>query len=339
MISGLILSALLAGQSCPDGRCELPVRTTGAIYTVQRGGVYEQLVVQVRNELRNQVSYGSGIILTQSGLVLTCKHIFREGVGRLHVRRGDGRQWTAQLVAVDERDDLGAIVLQAPVADLPTVRYAREQPREAVLIGFPGNSARAVLKPGVYQPTTSVSYSFIAVDGDSGGPVFRRGTLSLAGVLWGASNQDSALTPIKDVRRFLTEKCLRFWISWGRYPRQPVAPAPLPVYPEPIQPAPVLQPVLPTPVGPVGPMGPPGPMGPAGPPGPAGLTGPPGPPGAQSNTTPTPAVDLSAIEARLAAVEAVVKKPITFLDPKPDGSETAQQAHLGDSVRLRIPTK
>lgn len=346
-MNAIAAALLLLGQfsSCPGGRCPQPTyerpptsRVIGPALSRVEGPVadpYSRVVVRIANEKGNSTSYGSGVILTRTGLVLTCKHIFRGGVGKLTVHRGDGKSWEARLVAIDKQDDLSAIAISDP-GPIPPILFSSKQPRRAILIGFPGGQDLPESKSG-YE-TRSVAYGFNAVNGDSGGPIFVQGpvqgaggatlepgTLGLAGVLWGSNGSESYATSGEDVRRFLSERCIRFF-SRGPYinvnsPGQPVAqPQPLPM---PLDPIALPLPVTPTPV-PV-PIAPP------------------------------VVVDLGPLTARVAALEsamgdvgktltnlsnitsahsATLAKGIAFSVAGPRGVITSPPAHLGDSVDL-----
>ncbi len=300
MIS-LILALAISQTNCPGGVCyERPPTSRVIGPTASIDPSYAAVVVRIENHRGASTGYGSGVILTQTGLVLTCKHIFRcepcnqieeqtgqsvncnhtSGIGRLIVRRGDGKAWAATFVAIDPRHDLGAVAIASPGA-VPVVRFAKTQPSSAVIVGFPGSGLTATARVGNYLQTANVFYGVDSPHGVSGGPVFWPGTLHLCGVQWGANGWASAVTSIDAVHGFLRTSCIKYF---QRRPRQinvainspiPVAitPAP-PVVPEPV-PLPV-QPVGgPVPVAVAGPMGPQGPPG-VGYPGPTGATGQPG---------------------------------------------------------------
>ena len=220
MISLMLMWAMIGQQSCGPGGCMVAGRpsvsvvervpTSRVVGPLVRPAIaltgddpgYGLVVVRIENRRPDAVSFGSGVILTETGLVLTCKHIFRGGVGQLVVRRGDGRAWGASLVGVDPVDDLGAVFI-GPVAGIPRVRYLREQPRQAVIVGYPGRSLQVRALMGQYIETANVFYNVSSPLGVSGGPCFQPGTLALGGVQWGADGVSSAVTPITAVREFL----------------------------------------------------------------------------------------------------------------------------------------
>ena len=207
-MTAFILALALMGQQCRYVNGQLVCTQPSASRVVSTAQSidpsYAAVCVRIENDGRNSTGYGSGVILTPTGLVLTCKHIFRGGVGQLTVRRSDGRSRPATFVAVDPVHDLGAIAISSP-GPIPKVRYASEQPSEAVIVGFPGKGLVATAKVGRYLETANVSYGVNSPHGVSGGPVFRNGTLDLVGVQWGADGRSSLVTSIMDVRRFLMQ--------------------------------------------------------------------------------------------------------------------------------------
>lgn len=215
-----LLLALMIGQCGPAG-CPV-VAQPAAVYTVPSPAYviaaqaaippqpqYEQVLVRVSNNLGDRTHTGSGVILTRSGLVLTCRHIWDEGVGKITVRRPDGRAWEGRLVTTDDREDLSAVQIADP-GPIPKIRYAIEQPVDAVLVGFPGGGRFPVIKEGI-RLTQSVRYSFVAEDGDSGGPIFAPNSLILSGVVWGSTGRMSYATDWYGVNSFLKRRCFSFF--------------------------------------------------------------------------------------------------------------------------------
>ncbi len=352
-MNSIILALVLASQSCPSGVCPvqslpvsrqaIPVRRVSQpnyqTNSIPSTGSYAQIVVRIANQQGRSTSYGSGVMLTRSGLVLTCKHIFGDGVGKLTVWRSDGRSWPAVFISVDARHDLGAVQIADPPQDIPEIWYAQEQPKTATLIGFPHGGNDALATTGQHQ-TDDVIYGFPALQGVSGGPLFCKGRLVLAGVLWGSDDQTSVLTSTHDVQEFLkSEKCFQF------FRRRPAAggvgvgvqinnnsPAPSTVLPEPTPlpatPVPVAVPVV-TPVTPS-----PGTSGPSGAPGKDGLTGPAGKDGLPGPVGPAGPAGKDGVSPDLTAIQAALLKPIKFVIMQPDGSAQTASARLGDTVTL-----
>ncbi len=357
-MTGLILAlSLLAQADCPNGKCPIPsTRGNRAAYStdsIPSSGSYAQIVVRIANDTGRSISYGSGVILTRSGLVLTCKHIFRDGVGKLTVWRSDGSSWRGTFLAADKQDDLAAVSIPDP-GPVPEIWYATQQPTQATLIGFPGGGKSALATGGDYRRSESVTYGMPALQGVSGGPLFCRGRLVLAGVLWGSDGSTSAYTSIHDVRRFLySETCLKFFQrrpainivnnNNGNPPSSVLPePTPLPVVPAPVQ-VPVVVPPVAPPVAAVGPPGPIGPTGPAGKDGAPGIPGSPGPVGPVGATGANGKDGISPSPAQVIAALQSAVKPITFNIVGPDGTVSSQQVYplrtnVGDVVTINVQT-
>lgn len=346
MITVALALALIGQQNCPGGVCPIQRPTT-------LDPAYAAVVVRIENHQVGSTAYGSGVILTETGLVLTCRHIFEGGTGSLIVRRSDGRGWRARFLATDPNADLGAIQI-GDVGTIPHVRYANTQADRAVIVGFPGSGLAATARMGKYEQTANVFYGVNSPHGVSGGPVFRPGTLDLVGVQWGADGRSSAVTSIDVVRAFLSSPtCFRFF---RRQPKQinvnvsgtaPVAVPPVTVTPDP---APVLTQPIPNPgiaegptpapvpvvTGPVGPTGPQGPVGPAG-------------PAATLSVADLPAIEINALNPDgTAQIDATTGQPVrklyrvtTTTDPVTGKAVPAWKISIGTSVPLSpvSPTK
>jgi S1-C subfamily serine protease len=66
---------------------------------------------------------GSGVIVGESGLVLTAYHVV-DGVDTIRVRTADGAEYEATIRAIDEPSDLALLALRAEGRRFPTVRLA-----------------------------------------------------------------------------------------------------------------------------------------------------------------------------------------------------------------------
>lgn len=161
--------------------------------------------VKITNRNGQIVSVGSGTIIGANGeigLVVTVKHLFRDGVGDIIVRRRDGHGYQGKLWAVDECADLAAIAIQ-DTGDLPQVQISIGQPRNAITAGF---GAGFRVQEGRFKQASNAGdmfYTFHPTGGDSGGGVFTpKG--SLAGVVWGEDGQSGATVGTDRLRRFLS---------------------------------------------------------------------------------------------------------------------------------------
>ncbi len=124
---------------------------------------------------------GSGFIISPDGYILTNAHVV-EDAGVVTVRTTDRREYTAQVIGVDEPTDVAVIKIEAK--DLPTVRLgdpSKLKPGEWVIaIGSPfgfENSVTAGIVSATARSMGATYASFIQTDvavnpGNSGGPLF-----------------------------------------------------------------------------------------------------------------------------------------------------------------------
>jgi S1-C subfamily serine protease len=161
--------------------------------------------VKITNRVGKVISAGSGTIVGSNGevgLVVTVKHLFRDGAGEIIVQRTDGHGYRGKVWSVDECADLAAIAI-ADTGDLPQIMIAIGQPRQAIFIGF-GAGFRA--ESGHFRNVSNegdVFYTFLPTSGDSGGGVFTASG-SLAGVVWGEDGQGGAVVGAARLCHFLS---------------------------------------------------------------------------------------------------------------------------------------
>ena len=157
--------------------------------------------------------HGSGTLAAGNGttaLVITCRHIFDEGRGVLTVERTNHQRYPAKLLGVSRNNDVAVLEISDP--GVRTLRIADRQPPAATLIGW-GGTTRAWKHRGNLIETArdTVFYSFVPLEGDSGGGVFDdQGALT--GVVWGTSGKSGAVVPLNDLRAALdSPACSRYW--------------------------------------------------------------------------------------------------------------------------------
>jgi serine protease Do len=68
-------------------------------------------------------AYGSGVVIDESGLILTTYHVLGEKVKKVYVRLSGNRGSYADIVAADERADLAVLKMIAPPPALKAVKF------------------------------------------------------------------------------------------------------------------------------------------------------------------------------------------------------------------------
>lgn len=144
---------------------------------------------------RDQVSSGSGFIITPDGFVLTNHHVV-DGADRVVVKMADRREFDARIVGTDPASDVALLKIEA--SDLPTLKLgdsSKLKPGEWVIaIGSPFGFEHSVTAGVVSGTGRSVGSGqqyvpFIQTDvpinrGNSGGPL-----INMAGEAVGINSQ------------------------------------------------------------------------------------------------------------------------------------------------------
>lgn len=161
-------------------------------------------VCRIYNEQGGATDIGSGTLVSvldsktpgqKDGLVLTCAHLFSDGVGRVVCEFPNGRRHQATLLpGIDEQNDLAAL----------EIGYVKHQPVTPVQIaefngsyracGFGGNGTlhctkgkvKQVVSAGAQGNTIRIVGQSVVRSGDSGSGVFNDAD-QLVGVVWGGS--------------------------------------------------------------------------------------------------------------------------------------------------------
>jgi hypothetical protein len=209
--------------------------------------------------IHNGNSAGTGCLVgvdERSGLVVTCHHIFTDGVQSPFVVFPNGQRFPAQLVGDDPTNDVSALSIERPnVVPVPLADYQPPKGEQLISAGFGGtDSNRLASNRGTVDRHADLDGSYGAIrltgtvrSGDSGGPIFNQHG-ELVAIIWGGNNEGVYGTGSHKVNVMLTQcrgqSCQPYRLN-GRYVQQapPIAPAKpqtnlTPVTPPPAQPQP-----------------------------------------------------------------------------------------------------
>ncbi len=108
-----------------------------------------------RRQQRNQNSLGSGVIVDQSGIVVTNHHVIK-GADEVKIALSDGREYAAEIILKDEQSDLAILQVKEEV-NFPAIKIGNS---DEVLVG---DLVLAIGNPfGVGQTVTSGIISAVA---------------------------------------------------------------------------------------------------------------------------------------------------------------------------------
>lgn len=167
---------------------------------------------RVHNQLRGSMNIGSGTLIDTSddyrqGLVLTCAHLFTDGVGQVVVQFPQSKTHQARLVAIDRQADLAALVIGNP--DAAEVDIGGEAARGDTVsaCGFGSDGTFRCATGAVVGAARSAGQQNLLIDdpvrsGDSGGAVFDSAG-RLVAVVWGESAGITYASTGAPLRRFL----------------------------------------------------------------------------------------------------------------------------------------
>jgi len=208
-----------APADCEQGRCYAaplsPFQVDGAGLQVDG-----RAIARVANQLGGASSLGTGTLVevqASRGVVLTCAHLFREGMGTLTVHFAGGQVSAARLLRIDAAADLAALEVAAPPVRPIEIADRSPQPGEPLVSCGLGSDGRLWCNRGHAlgyvtvlgrQGTETLELSGSARQGDSGGPVFD-GEHRLVGVIFGTNGQVVDATYCGRVRKFLAGLCPR----------------------------------------------------------------------------------------------------------------------------------
>ena len=240
-------------DDCPGGQC----LRAGATLAPGESPVDARPIARIVNTQGAGRTMGTGTLVdvfASQGLVLTCGHLFRDGVGTVVVTFPNGKSHAAVLLKVDAAADLAALAISKP--DVGPVELAGEFPQrgdELVSCGY-GSDGRLWCNRGQalgYVTTLgghgreTLELSGAARLGDSGGPVLDRQGRMVA-VLFGTNGRVVDATFCGRIRRFLEGLSPRF-----HNPQPQMPPGPSVGPPQPIEPSEPLVDVPPPPAAPI----------------------------------------------------------------------------------------
>ncbi len=232
LMSVLLLVLVLMGtptlgqSSCPGGRCDLPGAVGKPMDRAAPSGflpsqpIPEPLIsatARLENHLSNGVAVcGSGVLVARDdrwGWVLTCDHLFREGVGQVRVAlpHSSGQVFEGRVFARDPSADLALVGIAAPQARPITLADTHPSPGQIVLWAGYGRTGRLRAATGqvlgyvstqVQGNRDTLQITGAAQDGDSGGPIVDAQG-HLVAIVWGTDGYRTVGTYCGRIRAFL----------------------------------------------------------------------------------------------------------------------------------------
>lgn len=167
---------------------------------------------RVFNRLSQFNNVGSGTLVDitddqSEGLVLTCAHLFTEGVGQIVVEFPNGKSHGAKLVAIDRGADLAALAISKPAGPRAPVKFEVAKNQTVRACGFgPSGVYRCATGSVVGEVSDAEQVSVLIGDavrsGDSGGGVFDIDG-NLVAVVWGEAGGVTYASGGAPLRRFL----------------------------------------------------------------------------------------------------------------------------------------
>ncbi|GAB6164261.1 hypothetical protein JCM19992_02610 [Thermostilla marina] len=202
-----------ARGQCVGGTCRVPA-VQGESTAAPPVSIDRNAIVRVVNRTGPFSSYGSGAVVGASDAhawVLTCAHLFAEGIGETSVLFPDGSRRLARVRLLDRQWDVA--LLETPPLVVTPLSLAERAPQAGEVLytcGY-GSDGRLVFRSGkalgyVGQGTLpgreTLAVSGAAREGDSGGPVLdARGRV--VAVLWGTDGSRSVGTYCGRLRRLI----------------------------------------------------------------------------------------------------------------------------------------
>lgn len=332
---------------------------------------FEKVAYRIKNYVGGgQIVMGSGGLIDAAedvGLVLSCAHLFTDGVGKIEVITADGNGYTGVLVDYNRALDLSLIAIKID-NNLPLTTLARRNPtkgEQLVTAGYGGGPLRTLTAKILGYNKNGARWDIEADQplrsGDSGSLVWNKNR-EVVGIGWGTSGNSMYVVALPTIYEFIKRpKVVEYCKLFGKNRKQrphggcgpfgcqpenpsdgkdiplpkPDIPGNIPV-PKPDLPAPIEKPV----VGPKGDKGVPGidgKQGPKGDTGPEGKQGPKGDKGDKGDRGDS--TDVSALLAKVSELESkianlskgsndLVLKKLEELDGKFVAAQKAQQSDV-----------
>ncbi|MGD9126614.1 MAG: serine protease [Planctomycetia bacterium] len=204
------LLATLILSTCPNGQCLIPFEASPGFRTLPPSPA----VVRVINRSSQSSSLGSGTVIKnekERSIVLTCAHLFSEGVGNVQIRFSSGKSVSAKLVAIDRKWDLAALTIPPTTVRPPPI--AAQAPRQGDRLSSCGygpngtfqvnrGTLRGYVRASGTKSFETLEMTGAARQGDSGGPILNQ-MGELVAVLWGSDGRTVGGTYCGRICRFL----------------------------------------------------------------------------------------------------------------------------------------
>jgi hypothetical protein len=221
----LIITELLFGLcgvthgQCPGGVCPAPQYGQQLVPVPKQSSAPAQ-VVRIYNQQGNGSSIGSGTLVDKNGehgLILSCAHLFTDGIGTVTVVFPDGKRYGAKVLEADKTADLSALLIRAPEPEPWQVADRAPKQGEPIYSAGYGQQGQYAVNAGTVKGYVgwgsdrmdALSITGNARQGDSGGPMFDRNHQVVA-VLCGTSGMEVDGPCCLRIRKFLQRHCNRF---------------------------------------------------------------------------------------------------------------------------------